>query len=67
VGNAGGSRAQFNSGSSVSVKIALTDGSTAAPKCVAGAGSTGETNNLNLGSCSAAAGTNPSVQFTESN
>jgi hypothetical protein len=67
VGNAGGSRAQFNSGSSVSVKIALTDGSTAAPSCVAGAGSTGETNNLNLGSCTGASGSNPSVQFTESN
>ena len=67
VGNAGGSRANFNSGSSVTVKIALTDGSTAAPSCVAGAGSTGETNNLNLGPCTPASGTNPSVQFTESN
>ena len=66
VGNAGGSRAQFNSGSSVTVKIALTDGSTSAPQCVADAGSTGETNNLNLGSCTTAGGTNPSVQFTES-
>ena len=67
VGNAGGSRAQFNSGSHVTVKIALTDGSTAAPSCVAGAGSTGETNNLTLGACTTASGTNPSVQFTESN
>ncbi|MEA3180883.1 MAG: hypothetical protein QOI59_4406 [Gammaproteobacteria bacterium] len=67
VGNAGGSRANFNSGSSVTVKVALTDGSTAAPSCVAGAGSTGETNNLNLGACTTASGTNPSIQFTESN
>jgi len=67
VGNAGGSRANFNRGSSVTVKIALTDGSTAAPTCVAGAGSTGETNNLNLGACTTASGTTPSVQFTESN
>jgi hypothetical protein len=67
VGNAGGSRANFNRGSSVTVKIALTDGSTAAPTCVAGAGSTGETNNLNLGPCTTAAGSTPSVQFTESN
>jgi hypothetical protein len=67
VGNAGGSRADFNKGSSVTVKIALTDGSTSAPTCVAGAGSTGETNNLNLGSCSASGGSTPSVQFTESN
>jgi hypothetical protein len=67
VGNAGGSRATFNSGSHVTVKIALTDGSTTAPTCVANAGSTGETNNLTLGSCTAASGTNPSVQFPESN
>ncbi len=67
VGNAGGSRANFNSGSSVTVKVALTDGSTAAPACVANAGSTGETNNLNLGTCTTASGTNPSIQFTESN
>jgi hypothetical protein len=67
VGNAGGSEAVFNSGSSVTVKIALTDGSTAAPTCVANAGSTGESNNLNLGTCAASAGTQPSVEFTESN
>jgi hypothetical protein len=67
VGNAGGSRADFNSGSSITVKVALTDGSTAAPTCVANAGSTGETNNLNLGKCSASAGSTPSIQFTESN
>ena len=67
VGDAGGSRADFNRGVTVTVKIALTDGSTAAPSCVAGAGSTGETNNLNLGPCTASAGSTPSVQFTESN
>jgi hypothetical protein len=66
VGNAGGSRAQFNTGSSVTVKLALTDGSTAAPTCVANDGTTGETNNLNLHTCSTASGT-PSIQFTESN
>jgi hypothetical protein len=67
VGNAGGSEADFNAGSSVTVKIALTDGSAAAPRCVANSGSTGETNNLNLGTCSTAGGATPSVQFTESN
>jgi hypothetical protein len=67
VGDAGGSRAQFNSGSSVTVKIALTDGSTAAPSCIAGDGTTGETNNLNLGSCTTTSGSSPAVQFTESN
>jgi len=67
VGNAGGSRADFNKGSSITVKVALTDGSTAAPTCVANAGSTGETNNLNLGTCSKAGGSSPSIQFTEKN
>ena len=67
VGNAGGSEAQFNSGSSVAVKVAVTDGSTATPICASGAGTTGETNNLNLGSCTAAGGSSPSIQFTESN
>jgi len=67
VGNAGGSRADFNKGSSVTVNVALTDGSTSAPKCVANAGTTGESNNLNLGKCTAAGGSSPSIQFTESN
>jgi hypothetical protein len=67
VGNAGGSEAQFNSGSSITVKVAATDGSTTAPSCVADSGTTGESNNLNLGSCSTASGSTPSIQFTESN
>jgi len=67
VGNAGGSRADFNKGSSITVKVALTDGSTAAPTCVANAGSTGETNNLNLGSCVVAGGATPYIEFIESN
>jgi len=49
------------------VKVALTDGSGAAPTCVADAGSTGETNNLNLGSCAATSGTTPYIEFIESN
>lgn len=67
VGNAGGSEAVFNSGSSITVKVAVTDGSTATPTCASNAGSTGETNNLNLGSCTATGGSSPSIQFTESN
>jgi hypothetical protein len=66
VGNAGGSRANFNRGSSVTVKLALTDGSSSAPACVANAGTTGETNNLTLHTCSTAGGSTPSIQFTES-
>jgi hypothetical protein len=67
VGNAGGSEADFNSGSSITVKVAVSDGSSTAPSCVAGSGTTGESNNLNLGSCSASSGSTPSIQFTESN
>jgi hypothetical protein len=69
LGNAGGSRADFNtSGVSITVKIALTDGSTTAPTCVSPSdydGTTGETNNLTLGSCSAAGGSSPYIEFTE--
>lgn len=66
VGNAGGSRADFNKGSSLTVTVVLLDGSTAAPTCVADAGTTGESNNLNLGSCTAFSGI-PHIEFTESN
>ena len=66
VGNAGGSKAQFNAGASVTVHVAITDGTSNKPTCVANAGSTGETNNLNLGSCTASAGSTPSIQFVES-
>src|SRR5580658_1400848 len=67
VGDAGGSRADFNEPVSITVKLALTDGSTSAPTCVANAGSTGETNNLDLGKCSTASGSSPSIEFIESN
>jgi hypothetical protein len=67
VGDAGGSRADFNKPVSIAVKVALTDGTTSAPTCVANAGTTGESNNLNLGTCSTASGSSPSIRFTESN
>jgi hypothetical protein len=67
VGDAGGSRANFNTPVSITVKVALTDGTTSAPTCVANAGTTGESNNLNLGKCTTASGSSPSIQFTESN
>jgi len=70
LGNAGGSRADFNSGSSITVKVAVTDGSTTAPTCVSPSeyeGTTGETNNLTLGKCTATGGSTPYIQFTESN
>ncbi len=61
--------ANFNSGSSLTVKLSVNDGSTNAPTCVgpANGGTTGEYNNLNLGACAASGGATPSIQFTESN
>jgi len=67
VGDGGGSEADFNEGSSLTVKVAVSNGTTNAPKCAAKAGTTGETNNLNLGSCAGTGGATPFIQFTESN
>ena len=67
IGDGGGSKATFNSGSSVTVKVAVSHGSTAAPSCASNAGTTGETNNLTLGSCSGVSGATPYIQFKESN
>jgi len=70
VGNAGAAQAKFNKGSSLTVNLAVEDGSTKSPTCVSNVGYTGETNNLTLSkSCTTAAGTttkNPYIQFTES-
>ena len=65
VGDGGGSEAKFNRGASVTVQIALKDGTTSAPSCQGNDGTTGETNNLSLGSCSTAGGSSPLVKFTE--
>jgi hypothetical protein len=68
VGNAGGSRADFNNGASVFVLVRVTDGSTKAPHCLRNAGTTGESNNLNLGPCvTGTVGKNPAIEFVESN
>jgi hypothetical protein len=70
IGDGGGSKAVFNKGSSVDVVVFVEDGSTAAPACLSHAGTTGETNNLTLGACTASVGAiliPPSIQFTESN
>jgi hypothetical protein len=68
IGDGGGSEAVFNKGSSITVKIAVTDGSTTKPTCGGRhAGTTGETNNLTLKSCTATGGSTPSIQFSESN
>jgi len=69
VGDAGGSQAQFNSGSKLLVILSFADGSATKPGCVANSGTTGETNNLNLGACTASVGFFgiPLIEFTESN
>jgi hypothetical protein len=67
LGNGGGSQANFNTGTSITVNVALTDGAKTAPTCRSGAIFTYETNNLNLGSCSGKTGKTPSITFTESN
>jgi hypothetical protein len=69
LGDAGGSKAVFNNDSNLGVSILLQDESSAAPLCLDNAGTTGETNNLKLGKCSALA-LGPGygyVHFTESN
>jgi hypothetical protein len=66
LGNAGGSKADFNSGASLTVKVAVTDGTTTAPTCSSPSsddGTTGETNNLTLGKCTTSSA---GIQFTES-
>jgi len=67
LGDSGGSRAEFNSGSSINVTLGFL--ATSPVTCLAGAGSTGETNNLKLGSCTASVGYYgiPFIQFSESN
>ena len=67
IGDGGGSKATFNKGSSVTVKVAVTHGSTTAPTCASNAGTTGETNNLTLGACTAVSGSTPYIQFKELN
>jgi hypothetical protein len=67
IGPGGGSAADFNTGTSMTVGIAVNDGATVKPKCLANAGTTGETNNLTLGACKAKAGDTPSISFVQSN
>lgn len=76
-GDGQGAQATFNNGSSITVKLAVDDGTTNTPICggptITGAdGATAETNNLNLFPCRAIAGSSttpptykPSIQFTE--
>jgi hypothetical protein len=69
VGDAGGSQAQFNSGTSLTAVLAFADGTSTKPACLPNSGTTGETNNLKLGACTASVGFFgvPLIEFKESN
>jgi hypothetical protein len=58
-GDGNSSAVTFQPGASISVNVSITGGS---PTCQSGAGTTGETNNLTLGSCTVSGG---AIQFTE--
>jgi hypothetical protein len=71
VGDGGYSQAVFNPGASITVRLIVADGSYYAPSCLPpgyASGYTGETNNLNLGSCQAGLYDYqyPDIEFTES-
>jgi hypothetical protein len=71
VGDGGGSRADFNNGASITPLLYIDDGSRTAPTCLPpGSGTTGESNNLNLGPCTTGVadgpGHTPYIRFTES-
>jgi hypothetical protein len=67
IGDGDGSEATFNSGSSLTVKVAVSNGTKNAPTCASNSGTTGETNNLNLGSCTGTGAATPYIEFVESN
>lgn len=67
VGDGGGSEANFNTGSSIIVEVQVSNGTENAPTCAAHSGTTGETNNLNLGKCIGQGGAKPYMGFIESN
>lgn len=67
-GDGGGSQAQFNFGTSFVQLLQVNDGTGTAPACHKGEGTTGETNNLNLGPCKVLTGNGlyPRIRFAES-
>lgn len=67
-GRDSGKTASFNTGSTLTVRMDSTDGTTTPPLCISGAGTTGETNNLNLlHSCCPNGGASPGITFMETN
>jgi len=67
VGNTGGAQAQFNPGITITVTLIVVDGTGTAPTCVTDAGTTGESNNLSVGPCTAADQFFQYITYTESN
>jgi hypothetical protein len=65
-GNAGDSQAVFNAGATINVYLSVIDGSSQAPACMGGSGTTSESNNLNLGPCYPSFFLAPLIQFSES-
>lgn len=67
-GEGGGSRADFNSGTTMAVRVTVNDGTTKAPACVL-TGYAAESNNLSLVQpcCQAFSGSSPYITFTTSN
>ncbi len=63
-GSSSGAKAYFNTGTSVTTKLEVTDGTTAAPTCISEGSTSGETNNLIIGPCTVSGGAMPSIQFT---
>src|SRR5262252_3422084 len=68
LGEGGGTTANFNTGSTLVVRTAITDGTGNAPTCIDDDSPSGEKNNLNMISpCCTVAGAEPAIVFTESN
>ena len=57
VGDMDSSEATFNHGAQITVLLAIDDGSRSAPSCLNNVGTTGETNNMSLGTCLTGVGT----------
>jgi hypothetical protein len=57
VGDMNLSQAIFNHGAQITVLLAIVDGSQSAPSCPNNVGTTGETNNMTLGTCVTGVGT----------
>jgi hypothetical protein len=64
-GDGNGSAATFNPLSSLTVKVAVSNGTEDQPTCVKQGSTTGETSNLSLGTCTPTGGAAPYIEFSE--